>query len=241
MLASNWSRLVVLLVLVAIAPACVGQTAEFLIKKNLSARGGASKLHAIRTMLMTGTISFGNASSPLTVKVERPNRIREDFQVQGSPVIRAFDGASGWESQGGKARSLAGGELNNIREEAENAIEGLLLDYAKKGSRVEYAGKATINGKSAYKLKIITTLGTTITQYLDEASYLEVHEEIERSVNGQTTIIVEDVSDYRDVAGVKFAHRFVSGSKENPSAAALQMEKMQLNVPISAGSFEQPK
>jgi hypothetical protein len=142
--------------------------------------------------------------------------------------------------QGGKVRVLEGGELNNIKEEAENAIEGPLLDYAAKGSRAEALGKDVLGGKAVYKLKITTNLGTSITQFLDAATFLEVHEEIERSVNGKLMMIVEDIGDYREVDGVKFAHRFVSGTKDNPSAATLQIDKMTLNSAVSDSVFRKP-
>lgn len=230
----------ILLTFSAINP-CWAQTADDLIARNLAARGGAGKLRAIQTMLMTGTIRFGDASSPLTVKVRRPNQIREDFQVDGVDVVRAYDGSSGWETQSGQVRGLAEGELNNNREEAENAIEGPLLDYAKKGSKVEALGKDVIAGKPVFKIKITTRLSTSITQFLDASSYLEVHEEIERSANGTLTTIVEDVGDYREVGGVKFAHRFISGTRENPTASKLQIDRMELNQPVDAGVFAQPQ
>jgi len=232
-------------VFIMLAAACWAQTADELIARNLAARGGAEKLRAIRTMVMTGTINFGDQSSPLNVKVRRPNQIREDFTVQGTDMARAYDGAAGWEMQksadGPNVRTLSDGELGNIREEAENAIEGPLLDYGKKGSKAEYLGKDTVEGKPVFKLKITTTLGTGITQFLDAKSYLEIHEEIERSLDGKMVVIVEDVGDYREVNGVKFAHLFVSGTRENPKGTRLQIEKMELNVPVDASEFASPK
>jgi hypothetical protein len=229
------------IVLAMLALPAYSQTADELVARNLAARGGAEKLRSIQTMTMSGTISFGDASSPLSVKVRRPSQIREDFKIDGSDMTRIYDSALGWEVHGEKVRQLEGGELDNIREEGENAIEGPLLNYAKKGSRIEALGKAEVNGKAVYKLKITTNLGTSITQFLDASNYLEIHEEIERSANGKLMIIVEDVGDYREVSGVKFAHRFVSGSKENPTASTLQIDKMQFNVPIDAGVFAAPR
>jgi len=234
-------------VLVLLGAACVawGQTADELVARNLAARGGADKLRAIRTMVITGTISFGDQSSPLTVKAWRPNQIREEFKVQGTEITRAYDGTIGWQIQKSGEESkvdvLHGGDAENIREEAENAIEGPLVDYAKKGSKVEALGKDTVGGKPVYKLKITTHGGTSITQFLDAGTYLEVHQEIERTVDGKLTTIVEDVGDYRAVGGMKFAYRFVSGPKENPQATTLQVEKMELDVPIEAGAFALPK
>lgn len=225
----------------AITSCGYAQTVDALIAKNLAARGGAAKLRAIRSMVMTGTISFGDVSSPLTVKVLRPNRIREDFQVQETDVTRAYDGSSGWERQGAAARSVVDGELNSLREEAANAIEGPLLDYAKKGSKAEFLGNDSVDGRPVYKVKITTRLGTSITQFLDAGTYLEIHEEIERSVDGKVTTIVEEVGDYREVDGVKFAHRFVSGTRENPAGSRLQIDKMTLNVPVEESVFQKPQ
>jgi len=219
---------------------CYAQTVDELIAKNLAARGGVEKLRAIRSMAMTGTIDFGAGSSPITVKVLRPNQIREDFEVQGNKVTRAYDGRAGWEAQGASVRSLADEELDNLREEAQNAIEGPLLDYAKKGSTAELVGKDSVEGRAVYKLKITTNLGTSVTQFLDAGNYLEIHEEIERSANGKIVTIVEEVGDYRDVEGVKFAHRFVSGTRENPGASKLQIEKMSVNGAVESSEFQTP-
>ena len=220
------------------------QSADELVAKNVAARGGAEKLRAIKTMVMSGTISFGEEKSPITVKAWRPNQIREEFTVQGTELTRAFDGNTGWQieknGEESKLNLMSGGESDNIKEEAENAIEGPLLDYAKKGSKVEALGKDTVEGRPAYKLKITTRGGSSITQFLDGTTYLEIYEEIERSVNGKPMTIVEDVSDYREVGGVKFAHRFVSGPRENPQASTLQIDKMELNVPIAESVFAVP-
>ena len=239
-------RIVRILVCLALASAGWAQTADELVVRNIEARGGAQKLHAIQTMLMTGTISFGDSSSPITVQVKRPNLIREQFKVRQVDIVRAFDGTVGWQSEKGdtgaaKVEELKAGDLDNIKEEAENAIEGPLLDYTKKGSKAEFLGKDTFDGKPVYKLKITTHMGTTITQFLDTTTYLEIHEEIERSANGKVILIVEDVGEDGEVDGVKFAHLFVSGPKDNPKASKLQIDKMQLNAPLDAGVFAMPQ
>lgn len=238
-------RLAGILILTTLSSAGWAQTADGLVAKNLAARGGAGKLRAVRTMVMAGTISLGGETSPISIKVRRPSQIREEFKVQGAEIARAFDGTTGWQSQKSgdekKTESLGAGEGNNIREEAENAIDGPLLDYSKKGSKLEMLGRDVIGGKPVYKLKVTTHLGTSITQFLDAATFLEVHEEIERTVNGTLVLIVEDVGDYREVGGIKFAHQFISGTAENPRASVLQIDKMELNVPVERTVFGMPK
>src|SRR3954470_20891231 len=92
-------KIVMMICCLLLAGSCAAQTVEDLIAKNLAARGGAKKLRAIQTLSMTGTISFGDASSPLTVKVRRPNQIREDFKIDGADMTRAYDGSAGWETK----------------------------------------------------------------------------------------------------------------------------------------------
>jgi hypothetical protein len=89
-------------VLLAIAASGYAQTADELISKNLAARGRADKLRKIQTMAMSGTISFSGSASRISVKVRRPNQIREEFTIDGAAIVRAFNGASGWESKDGK-------------------------------------------------------------------------------------------------------------------------------------------
>jgi hypothetical protein len=239
------SRLGTFLILAALTSPARAQTADGLVAKNLAARGGAHKLRTVRTMMITGTITLGGETSPISIKVRRPNQIREEFKVQGAEIARAFDGTAGWQSQKSgeekKIESLGAGEANNIREEAENAIDGPLLDYSKKGSKLEMLGRDVIGGKPVYKLKVTTHLGTSITQFLDAATFLEVHEEIERTVNGKVVLIVEDVGDYREVEGIKFAHQFISGTTENPRQSVLQIDKIELNVPVERRVFAMPK
>jgi len=241
----NMKRAVAAVLLFAASALGWAQTADDLVAKNLVARGGAEKLRAIQSMAITGTIQFGEASSPITVRARRPNQIREEFEVEGTAMTRGFDGAAGWLTQKKreeiKTQALSGGESDNIREEAENAIEGPLLDYAKKGSKAESLGKDTVDGQPVYKLRVTTHLGTSITEFLDASTYLEIYEEIERSVNGKPITIVEQVGDYRAVGGVKFAHRFVSGPRENPAASKFQVDKIELNVRMDAGVFAMPK
>lgn len=220
------------------------QTVDELIAKNIAARGGAAKLHSIQTLTITGTFSLGpEVTSPITVKAKRPNQIREDFNFDGKPAARAFDGKAGWQDMpnGKGVEDLAAGALDNIREEAENAIEGPLLDYAAKGNKAEFLGKDTAGGRPCFKLKTTLKSGTTIVHYLDVETYLEVHEEIERDVNGERVVIVEDISDYREEDGLKVAHSFVSGTKEDPTRSRLTLEKFVFDAPIDASVFAKPK
>jgi len=144
------------------------QTVDEIIAKNLAARGGIEKLRAIRSMVKTENLSTPDGrGAPLTVRLLRPGRIREELTLGGRRTVRAFDGQSGWIQNPGPpgtaVRPLTDGDLDELRDEGENGIDGVLADYAAKGSRIEFAGTQTVDGRPCYKLKV--TLRTGHIQY----------------------------------------------------------------------------
>jgi hypothetical protein len=238
------ATLLTVAMLALVAPVA-SQTADEIVAKNLAARGGLEKLRAIRTMVLTGRISLGpDAEGPITVRLVRPVSIREDFTIQGSAGARAYDGHTGWQIVPGSGKGpqpLSGPDLANLQDEALNGIDGPLADYAAKGNRVEFLGTADVEGQRCYRLKVTLKTGRVMYQYLDAQSFLEVREEIERTLNGKLVTLEEEVGDYRETGGILFAHSFVSGLKGNPLRSRLSIEKIELNPAIDPAVFQMPK
>jgi outer membrane lipoprotein-sorting protein len=230
----------------AVAANAHAQTADEIIAKNLTARGGIEKMRAIRSMVVTARLATPDGGGgPLTVRLLRPNRIREEMTFGAAKSTRAFDGQSAWvqdrENSHEDLRPLTGGDLENLRDEAENGIDGALADYASKGNHVKFEGAAVVEGKTCYKLKVTLRSGHVQFQYLDTQSFLEIHEEIVRTFNGQDTLIEQSVGDYRSEGGILFAHSFVSGLAGRPQRTTLTIEKIELNPPVDKALFQMPK
>jgi len=221
------------------------QNVDDIIAKNLKARGGIEKLRAIHTMVVTANLETPGGTGPLVVRLERPGRIQEDLTLNGVQTIRTFNGTSAWvetRKQGAEdVKELTGGDLENVRDEGENGIDGALTDYKKKGNRVEFDGAAVVDGKTCYKLKVTLRSGHVQYQFLDSTTYLEIHEEIERTYNGSQMVIEETVGDYREEGGVLFAHKYVSGVAGRPQRSTLTYQKVELNPRLEKSVFEKPK
>ena len=221
------------------------QTADEIIAKNMTARKGIEKLRAIHTMVVTANLETPGGTGQLIVRLERPGKIQEDLTLDGVQTIRTFDGTSAWvltrKAGAEDVQALTGGDLENLRDEGENGIDGALADYKKKGNRVELAGAAVVDGKTCYKLKVTLRSGHVQYQFLDANSYLEVHEEIERAFHGNQMVIEETVGDYREEGGVLFAHKYVSGVAGRPQRSTLTYEKIELNPRLDKSVFEKAK
>lgn len=222
------------------------QTVDEIIAKNVAARGGIEKMRAIHSMVLTAHLaSTDGGQGSLTVRMLRPDHIREEAIFGAMNSTRAFDGQSAWlhslENNHEDLRPLSGGDLDNLQDEGENGIDGPLADHAAKGNKVELVGTAPVEGKPCYKLKITLRSGHIQFQYLDAKSFLEIREEIVRTIDGKDTIFEESVGDYRREGGILFAHSLVSGPAGSPQRTTLTIDKFDVNAPVDKALFQMPK
>ena len=221
------------------------QTADELVAKNVAARGGIERLRAIRTMTVTAKLVTPDGhGGPMTIQLMRPDLIREEMNFGPAKSVRAFDGKAGWETHADsgtvEVRPVTGGDLDSLRDEGANGIDGSLADYKEKGNKVTFEGAAVVEGRPCYKLKVVLRSGHVQYLFLDAQSFLEVHEEIVRSFNGNESIIEETIADYREEGGVLFAHRYVSGMAGRTNKSTLTFEKIEINPPLDRSLFAQP-
>ncbi|MBV8199888.1 MAG: hypothetical protein JOZ15_04620, partial [Acidobacteria bacterium] len=97
-------------------------TVQEVLAKSLAARGGAQKLRAITTRREIGTLGLGPGNEwPFVVEHKRPNLMRMEIELQGTKLIRTFDGTHGWQKQpqAPAPEQLAGDDLHNIGNEAD--------------------------------------------------------------------------------------------------------------------------
>src|SRR5205809_580949 len=69
-------------------------TLEELVAKNISAKGGADALHALRSLRLTGKllVNDGEIELQYVETRKRPGEIRSEATLQGMTAIEAYDG-----------------------------------------------------------------------------------------------------------------------------------------------------
>ena len=223
------------------APRSSAQTADEIIDKVFAARGGVDKIKAIRTQRISGTISFGpGAEGPFSVQFERPGKMHMEINIAGQSVVRVYDGKStGWvinPFSPNKDVHLSAEELRGISDESD--FDGPLLDYQSKGNHLEFAGKDSIDGKQAVKLKFyVNKNGEARTYFFDASSYLLIKWEGQRHADNQDLNVETFFRDYRDVNGLKFAFEIDSDSPGVDQKQKITLDKIELNVPIDSALF----
>ena len=240
-------RSVALLLGLALAGASPGavraETLDALIARHIEARGGMERLQSIETLRASGRAKAGPGREALvTREVKPPGRIRTEFAFQGVTAVFACDGSRCWsvEPLAGifEAQPMTEADTSLSTEHAD--IVGPLVDWKAKGHTVELLGKETIDGREAYKLKVILSGGGEQIDYLDAETALLVRRETTRTLGGQRVELQTTFSDFRPVGGVVFPHRIRSSAKGRPDVLEVIVEEAELNSPIDDARFEMP-
>lgn len=235
--------------MIVLAAACClnllahAQTADELVNKNIQAKGGIEKIHAIKSIRMTGKLNGGGGfTAAVGQENQRPNLVRETMSLQGMTAVTAYDGTTGWQIQpfGGKKDPQFMGEddLRDLQLDAD--FDGPLVDYKEKGNTVEYLGHDIVDGDDALRLKVTLKDGDIIYYYLDPDTYLEIRKEVQEFIRGSMHETVTEMGSYKPVAGVMYPFSISQGSKGNPSAQTTTIEKAEANVTINAADFAVP-
>jgi outer membrane lipoprotein-sorting protein len=232
--------LIVAAVLVAAGATAHAESVDDIIAKNIQARGG-NKLRAVQTLRMSGKLLAGpGIEAPFTIEIKKPGRLRFEVVVQGMTIVQAVDGDVGWTIQpmtGKKdAERMTPDDLKETQDQAD--FEGPLVDYKKKGHKVELAGKEKIEGTDAYKLKVTKKNGDTEYIYLDADAFLEIKSEGKRIVRDTPVEFDSTTGDYKDVSGVMFPFSAEIGAKGQK--VKLSFTKIEVNPKIDDARFKMP-
>jgi hypothetical protein len=219
------------------------QSVDEIVAKALAARGGISAISAIQTERLTGHISFAQApAGPFLVEIKRPGKMREEIGFGQKTFVQTTDGASGWKLMitdgAGDPVALTAVEVRSMAGGAD--IDGPLLDYAKKGNRVELIGREKVGDRDSYKLKVTDKTGDVRYDYIDANSFLEIKWEGQVENAGEKNTFASYFSDYRRVNGVMFAFTISSGSADHPDSQKISFDKVEINIPLEDSSFGKP-
>ncbi|MFW5972942.1 MAG: hypothetical protein ACOCTG_03040, partial [Bacteroidota bacterium] len=148
-----------------------------LVMKNLEARGGADRIKTIQSLKQTGEVyvpAFGVTASITTYHL-RPNKFRSVGEAMGMEIVSAYDGETPW-SLNPMVRTrpyrLSGMEAIALREQA--CLDGVLSSAADLGYTLEYAGRDSVNGTAAHRVRLQRPDESDLVIYLDAETFLEI-------------------------------------------------------------------
>ena len=219
------------------------QTPDEIIAKFIKTTGGMDKIAAVTTLRRTGKFNGGGGfEAGLLWENKRPQKDREEFQLQGMAGITAYDGHRGWkiEPWEGKkdAEPLGEEELKSIIDDAD--FDGPLVNYQAKGNKVEYAGMEPVEGTDAYKLKVTKKDGDVLYYFMDTDYFVPIKIETQRMVRGEQREYETSIGDYKEVNGWYLPYSFETNVKGRSNKQKVTFDKIEANAPIADARFEPP-
>ena len=219
------------------------QSVDEIIGRYLKSVGGVDKIHAVKSLRRTGKfIGGGGFEAVVMQENKRGNLVREEFSLQGMTAINAYDGTTGWkiEPWNGKkdAESLGEEEMKSILEDSD--FDGPLIDYQKKGYKIEFAGKDKFEGTETVKLKITNPNGDIYVWHMDTDYYVPIKVDVKRFVRGAEREYETVLGDYKEVAGWFMPFSIETNVKGRPEKSKIVFEMIQANVEIDDARFKMP-
>ena len=233
----------------ALAPCAQAQTADEIVEKHLAAMGGRAALSKLTGQVATGTVvvSAQGADIPGSVEISRkaPNKGRTlmklDLSAFGAGemiVDQRCDGKTAFSSNSMQGdREITGDPLQSM---LNASYPTPLLAYKEAGTMIELQGKDQIGGRAVIVLMYTPKAGPASRMFIDAETFLLVRATTKLNVPeaGGAVEQISDVSDYRDVSGVKVP--FSVRSTSPAQTVVITLSKVELNPQLDEAIFSRP-
>lgn len=190
---------------------------------------------------------------PFVMDLARPRKSRVELEFKGQTAVQVYDGTNGW-----KLRPF----LNRLTVEPYSAeelklasmqseLDGPIVDYAAKGTRIELDGIEKVEDRDTYKLKLTLKSGEVTHVWVDAKTFLEAKLEGQpRRLDGTDHPVEVYYRDYRNVNGLEIP--FLLETRVLPVTKTLLgrdtpvppektlLEKVEINPKFDAALFSKP-
>jgi zinc protease len=214
-----------------------------ILAEALVAKGGKAKLSAVKSLKLTakGTTTFQGQQLPVEISrvYVAPDKLRIDAKLAGQfTVTVGVDGKLGWQlapGQDGKPAlvEFKGKDVAQAQFEAWREPDLLVLKAADPKAQITPLPDESIDTKPHAVIKLASPFGHDITLYVDKKSKL-----VSRVVFSDIASQVEEFSDYKDVGGIKIAHKRKSTAQGR--VTAVDIEKVEWDPQVDTTIFAKP-
>jgi hypothetical protein len=124
------------------------ETADDVVRKNISANGGEDAWKNVHSIKAIGTLHTPGDSIQIAMTAVHEKAFRTDYSIRGLHGYSIITPTEGWYVNPGDTQSTAHAMPAQRLKESQNELDlhGKLIDYKAKGNQVTYKGKEHMNG-----------------------------------------------------------------------------------------------
>jgi len=192
---------------------------------------------------------------PFVMELKRPRKMRFELEFNGQTALQVYDGANGWKLRPFLNRRVVEpyteDELKTSSMQAD--LDGPLVDYAAKGTKIELAGMDKVEDRDTYKIKMTMKNGESLHVWIDAKTFLEAKIEGQpRRLDGTMHPVEVYFRDYRAVDGLQIPFiletrvlpvaRTATGLRDTPVPPERSIiEKVVVNPKLDEALFAKPE
>jgi len=183
-------------------------TVEQIVQLHVAAKGGLGPWRAVQSMSYTGKMEAGGKKNPLLpflMELKRPHKTRVEIEFARDTALQVYDGTHGFRLRPFLGRKeiepYTAEQLKSAAMESE--LDGFLVDYAAKGTKVTLEGTDRVEARPTYKLKLTLKGGEVRHLWIDTRTYLEAKiDGVPRRLDGKLRQVEIYYRDFRSVDGL---------------------------------------
>jgi len=161
-----------------------------------------------------------------------PNKYASIMSMNGNVMQQqAFNGERGIMKGFGGEKEILGDDLENLKVDATLNAE---LKYAELGVKLNLEAIESIEGKDAYKIKVVNPTGETTFEFFDLESGLRILSKQNIVVPQGEFTQMENFSDYREVEGILYPYTIKISGIQN---LVLKVDSISINNDLSDDLF----
>jgi hypothetical protein len=222
-------------------------SAEQIVEKNVAARGGLEAWRKVRTMVWVGHLESEHAPLPsmgFILEQARPNKTRFQLIAMNARSVRAFNGVQGWKVRPSQD-TRSNPEPYSIDElrfaQTAPGVDGPLIDYAARGSKVSLDGVEEIDGRKAYRLTVQSASGESDQVWVDAETFLDLrYDRPFHGANGASHTVSITYRDYKSIGGVAVPSTILTRSAVGSAPDRMVIERVVVNPPLEDRIFGNP-
>jgi len=222
-------------------------TAAQVVERNVAARGGLTAWRAVETLALSGQMDAGgkpNVELPFAMKLKRGHKSRLELSFREQNAVQVYDGTQGWKVRPflnrNEVEPFTPAEVKAAA--AFDELDGPLIDYAKKGSKVELIGSEAVEGSPSYKLKVTSRTGAQRTVWIDAKTFLERKMEGEpKKIDGKLRGVTVYFSDFKTENGITTPRVLETSYEGTKVKRKMTITKVVVNEPMQEAMFQKPQ
>lgn len=181
---------------------------------------------------------------PFVMEMQRPRKMRFELQFRGDTAVQVYDGQHGWKLRPflnrHQVEPYTKEELKTASEQQD--LDGPLINYAAKGTKVALDGTDWVDDRPAYKLKLTLKTGDVHHVWVDGQTFLDVKMDgSPRRLDGKMHAVYVYERDFKAVDGLMFPYLTETAVDGVKDTEKIHFEKITVNPQLDPSHFAKPK